>query len=226
MTTDGGGWTVFQRRQNGTQDFGQDWSAYKVGFGELNAEFWLGNEKIYRLTNGRSQGLRVEIEDWNLGKAHALYKNFEIGDERSLYLLNIGVYSGTAGDSFGSSHNKNFTTKDRDNDRNPDKNCATVRGLGGWWYKRCSWGSLNGKYLGNLADYNGITWFHYHDSWLSMKSAEMKLRTEDWVYLNIPNDTLLSFHSQEWSISNFPFSLTRSIASHSMKNLPFHSLLR
>ena len=32
------------------------------------------------------------------------------------------------------------------------------------------------------------------------------------------------FHSQEWSISNFPCSLTRNIASHSMENLTFHKL--
>ena len=37
---------------------------------------------------------------------------------------------------------------------------------------------------------------------------------------------LQPFHSQEWSISNFPCSLTRNITSHSMKNLAFHSLLR
>ena len=34
------------------------------------------------------------------------------------------------------------------------------------------------------------------------------------------------FHSQEWSISNFPRSLTRNITSHSMENLAFHSPLR
>ena len=33
------------------------------------------------------------------------------------------------------------------------------------------------------------------------------------------------FHSQEWSISNFPCSLTRNIAPHSMENLAFHRLL-
>ena len=32
------------------------------------------------------------------------------------------------------------------------------------------------------------------------------------------------FHSQEWSISNFPCSLTRDIRSHSMRNLAFHKL--
>ena len=34
------------------------------------------------------------------------------------------------------------------------------------------------------------------------------------------------FHSQEWSISNFPCSLARNITSHSLKNLAFHTLLR
>ena len=39
------------------------------------------------------------------------------------------------------------------------------------------------------------------------------------VYTTVP------FHSQEWSISNFPCSLTRNITSHSMENLAFHSSL-
>ena len=33
-----------------------------------------------------------------------------------------------------------------------------------------------------------------------------------------------SFHFQEWSIPNFPCSLTRNITSHSMENVAFHSL--
>ena len=34
------------------------------------------------------------------------------------------------------------------------------------------------------------------------------------------------FHSQEWSIWNFPCTLTRNSTPHSMKNLAFHRLLR
>ena len=34
-----------------------------------------------------------------------------------------------------------------------------------------------------------------------------------------------SFHSQKWSILNFPCSLTSNITSHSMENMAFHSLL-
>ena len=36
----------------------------------------------------------------------------------------------------------------------------------------------------------------------------------------------LPFHSQDWSISNFPCSLTRNITPHGMKNVAVHSALR
>jgi hypothetical protein len=44
-------WTVIQRRINGTIDFYREWNDYKNGFGDLQTEFWLGNEKIHQLTN-------------------------------------------------------------------------------------------------------------------------------------------------------------------------------
>ena len=64
MTTDGGGWTVFQRRLDGPVDFHRDWKAYKEGFGSLSGEFWLGNDNLHRLTDVNDVMLRVDLEDF------------------------------------------------------------------------------------------------------------------------------------------------------------------
>ena len=50
QTTGGGGWTIFQLRIDGSIDFFRDWEHYKKGFGNLQNEFWLGNENIFALT--------------------------------------------------------------------------------------------------------------------------------------------------------------------------------
>ena len=174
MRTDGGGWTVFQRRQDGSEDFYRGWNDYKSGFGELTAEFWLGNDKIHRLTASRPSSLRVELEDWNGTRAYAKYGKFNIGDEQAKYRLEVGSYSGTAGDSLGGHNNMAFSTKDRDNDRGSSENCA-VDYTGAWWYSHCHFSNLNGQYLGDKSDARGSVWLHFRP-YLSLKSTEMKLR--------------------------------------------------
>ena len=174
MRTDGGGWTVFQRRQDGSVDFYRGWNDYKSGFGELTAEFWLGNDKIHRLTASRPSSLRVELEDWNGVRVYARYGKFNIGDEQAKYRLEVGSYSGTAGDSLAWHNNMAFSTKDRDNDRDSSRNCA-VEYTGAWWYNGCHRSNLNGKYLGDKSDDRGVRWEHFRVSF-SLKSTEMKLR--------------------------------------------------
>ncbi|XP_078377199.1 uncharacterized protein LOC144660452 isoform X2 [Oculina patagonica] len=174
MRTDGGGWTVFQRRQDGSVDFYRGWNDYKAGFGQLTAEFWLGNDKIHRLTASRPSSLRVELEDWSGGKAYAKYGKFNIGDEQAQYRLEVGSYSGTAGDSLTYHNNMTFTTKDTDNDIWGSVNCAVQR-TGAWWYKSCAFSNLNGQYLGNKRGWQGVAWNSFRSS-LSLKFTEMKLR--------------------------------------------------
>ena len=94
MTSDRGGWTVFQRRQDGSQDFYLGWSDYKAGFGDLNGEFWLGLDKIHRLSKSGQNVLRVDLMDFNGAERYAKYGKFNVADESDKYRLNIGGFSG------------------------------------------------------------------------------------------------------------------------------------
>ena len=99
MTTDGGGWTVFQRRLDGSVDFFQGWESYKNGFGNLSGEFWLGNDYLHRLTAFGDVMLRVDQEDFDGNITYAEYTTFQVADEADKYRITIGGYNGTAGDS-------------------------------------------------------------------------------------------------------------------------------
>ena len=94
QTTAGGGWTVFQKRLDGSVDFYLNWSNYRVGFGDLNGEFWLGLDKIHRLTSNDSNMLRVDLEDFEGNTRFAEYDIFRVMSEKDEYKLNLGTYSG------------------------------------------------------------------------------------------------------------------------------------
>lgn len=77
QTTAGGGWIVFQKRLDGSVDFYRGWTDYKVGFGNLNGEFWLGLDKINRLTKTGNR-LRVDLEDTTGKGVYAEYDMFAV----------------------------------------------------------------------------------------------------------------------------------------------------
>ena len=96
QATAGGGWTVFQKRQNGVVDFWREWDDYKRGFGNLNGEFWLGLDKIHRLTTSGSYKLRVDLEDNYGNKAYAEYQRFIVQNETANYTLSeVNQFKGT-----------------------------------------------------------------------------------------------------------------------------------
>ena len=174
METDGGGWTVFQRRQDGSEDFYRGWDDYVRGFGHLTGEFWLGLERIHRLTKQRVTTLRVELEDFQGNTSFAKYDTFRVLNSYTNYRLNMAGYSGTAGDSLTYHNAQQFTTKDRDNDpRASSTNCA-IQHSGAWWYKHCHVSNLNGLYNGSSSSCNGVRWGTWR-SCTSLKYTEMKL---------------------------------------------------
>ena len=92
--TAGGGWTVIQRRQDGSVDFYKGWNDYKLGFGNLNGEFWLGLDKIHRLTASKHKKLRVDLEATAGTILLAEYGSFAVANEKAKYQLTVGGYSG------------------------------------------------------------------------------------------------------------------------------------
>ena len=94
QTTSGGGWTVFQKRLDGSADFYRTWYSYKYGFGNTNSEFWLGLESVRRLTNSGGYKLRIDLEDFSGNTVYAEYTWFKVESEGSNYTLRIGSYSG------------------------------------------------------------------------------------------------------------------------------------
>nr|AEO50747.1 fibrinogen-related protein 3.3 [Biomphalaria glabrata] len=172
--TDGGGWIIFQRRINGSVDFYRGWQEYRDGFGDYNiGEFYLGNENIYMLTSTGQYDLRIDLKYKN-NSFFAQYSSFKILSEKEKYKLNIGVYSGNAGDSFSRHNNSFFTTFDRDNDEN-SSNCAVVY-TGAWWYKRgCHHSNLNGKW-GSSDHGKGVNWHVVSNFDSSVSFTEIKIR--------------------------------------------------
>ena len=169
MKTDGGGWTVFQRRMDGSVDFYLNWADYVHGFGNISEEHWLGLSKLHRLANV-SRLLRVDMRDEADVYRYAKYSSFYIGGSSTDYTLHISGYSGSSGvgDALAFHNGYKFTTKDNDND-NSGSICA-VEYFGAWWYNNCHHSNLNGHY-GDTELGKDVRWLSYR-----MRFTEMKVR--------------------------------------------------
>lgn len=165
----GGGWTVIQRRVDGSVSFDRTWRDYRDGFGDLHSEFWLGNDHLHDLSTQGDYSLRIDLEDWSNKHKHALYTSFRlvsctrenttcclhvhehthqivfirvcsVDDEDHQYRLHVSGFSGSVKDSFSWYHDKQgFSTPDSGNI------CAEIS-HSGWWYNQCFYANLNGVY--------------------------------------------------------------------------------
>ncbi|CAM4688299.1 hypothetical protein PO909_010236 [Leuciscus waleckii] len=180
MDTDSGGWTVIQRRQDGSVNFDRSWKEYKEGFGDLHTEYWLGNEHIHDLTSQGDYMLRIDLEDWSGKHKHAVYQKFSVEDEATQYRVHVTGFSGTVEDSFSWYHDKQgFSTPDTGNI------CAEISHAG-WWYNQCFYANLNGIYYKggryspkakNPLGPDGIVWYTWKDSdYYSLRKVSMMIR--------------------------------------------------
>ncbi|XP_061190756.1 ficolin-1-like [Saccostrea echinata] len=152
METDGGGWTVIQRRVNGSVNFNRDWADYKIGFGIIQESYWIGNDVIHQLTKGNHSSLYLSITLHNGTTMNEVYEIFSLSDETNKYRLFLGgTATGTLGDNMlntGSSgkdlSGMAFSTRDRDDDLITG-NCAEYN-KGGWWFNSCHNAFLNGPW--------------------------------------------------------------------------------
>lgn len=135
----GPGWIVIQQRINGWEDFDRNWANYSTGFGSLDGDFFMGLEKIHRLTSAYRHELFIYVEDGN-HHDYDRYDRFEVAGEHDQYrLLSLGKWTPRNNmvfykDNLRANENKRFYTYDRDNDRE----CAS-KWTGGWWFDKCGY---------------------------------------------------------------------------------------
>ncbi|XP_071835786.1 uncharacterized protein [Apostichopus japonicus] len=202
MESNGGGWTVFQRRSSASVDFYLGWLDYKNGFGNKNQDHWLGNKYIHSMTNQKTYQLRIDLRDSASSSYYAIYSTFSITDEADKYRLSVGSHSGNTGnDRLSYNNNRQFSTKDQDNDGYSSYDCAEGH-RGGWWYRYyyyysycstsgyycyffpdgsycryCGYSNLNGDYDGST---RGTYMFWYSSSLntygCSLQYTDMKIR--------------------------------------------------
>ena len=142
METDGGGWTMLQRR-GGVQpstSFARTMLEYQDGFGDPAGEHWMGLEAFHRMENEQDVlQLRVDVWEAPLGfRRHAVYDVLYLDGARDDFWMHVYMTSGTAIDGF------EMTSGDYFEACKEEEPCT----FGGWW------GFDKGK-TGELSNLNG-----------------------------------------------------------------------
>ncbi|XP_040067909.1 ficolin-2-like [Ixodes scapularis] len=198
MHSDGGGWTVIQRRsenEKGDNFFERNFTEYERGFGTAGGSFWIGLESLHALTSfpNNQQALRIELRraDGRKEKTAVHYNKFHVGSAKKNYKLIIDEYVGPDRYDALSHHKgaeftvKNSTTAKPEKDEKDE--CSKKRLSGGWWFKRCNEANLNGLKLTFYLQTKplGITWNIKSDieshSYIYDR-VEMKIRDADFGF--------------------------------------------
>ncbi|XP_077507727.1 techylectin-5A-like [Amblyomma americanum] len=163
METDGGGWTVIQKRGqygNSAFYFYRNWTEYANGFGDPDKEYWIGNYALHTLTSGdQVMSLRIFLGNSSDSGIFVDYESVQVDNVQNHFEIHIGKYLGPHGwDAMSSANLSKFSTYDKDLDTSPD-HCAE-KYKGAWWHTNCYEANLNGLNLNgeHLSKGDGIAW--------------------------------------------------------------------
>ncbi|XP_060072778.1 fibroleukin-like [Ylistrum balloti] len=172
-------WTIVQRRYDGTLTFDKTWNEFKAGFGDLDGEYWIGNEALHLLTQGSKQIAMFVLEDWNGVEKYAQYDNFYISSETDKYRLTVSGYSGTAGDCLSFHNGYQFSTKDSDNDVLSGNSCSREYDETGFWFHQCHACNINGVYVtdNGAEETHALIWRTFSERYQPMKKSRVMLRS-------------------------------------------------
>ncbi|KAH6933959.1 hypothetical protein HPB50_019347 [Hyalomma asiaticum] len=191
METDGGGWTVIQRRGqfgNRVFSFYRNWEEYANGFGDPKKEYWIGNEALNALTSdNKNMTLRIVLRNNTQDSVYIYYSSIRVASANEMYRIQMGQFLGPPGwDAMSLCDGQKFSTYDRDNDAGAHVQCAE-KFRGAWWYKDCHACNPNGLNLNGFHESyaDGIEWsvrnhqaklYHY-----SYPSMEMMIRPANFM---------------------------------------------
>ncbi|XP_068230552.1 techylectin-5B-like [Palaemon carinicauda] len=177
MDGEDGGWTtiLLRRKLDQQVDFNQGWRYYRLGFGDPETEYWIGNDFLHKMTSERIQKLRIDMTDWNEKKVYAEYSSFMVDNADGEYRLHVGGHSGTAGDSLTYHNTMLFSTPDRDNDKHASVNCAADR-KSGFWFNACEHTGPTNPILPSAVTEKGLHWHHWYNNRQTLKAMTFKIK--------------------------------------------------
>lgn len=85
------------------------------------------------------------------------------------------------GDSLNYHNSMKFSTPDQDNDEWGDGSCVIQHRSAGW-FNICFYANPNGQYtdsekIGNSSNVDYIAWYHWKNSYISLKSIQLMIRS-------------------------------------------------
>ncbi|XP_047499769.1 angiopoietin-related protein 7-like isoform X2 [Penaeus chinensis] len=188
MSSSKGGWTMFLKRQQQTiqENFARPWEEYRNGFGDVDAEHWLGLEHLHKMTSAAPMVLRLEVKAFDGASRWAEWDTFSVAGSDTQYKLTVAGYSAnsTLGDPLTFSRNISgmaFSTLDRDNDKLSLDCVEYYSSGGGWWYASCSdikpTAPLTSS--GRLNTLMSMWWSTSYAQWTSLREVKLMFRPRE-----------------------------------------------